>query len=253
MSLGTKSASPIGKRGKWASLVSDVSAEWLETAPPPRAISATRGTISVPPGGPCIAFESSLERDFLAFCRTDHRVARVRAQQLVLHFYDRKRRVRRRYTPDFVVEMAEGVDVGWSRAVIEVKRRFDLIRARDQLQAPLAAVRLWADQQPGVVFKVVTDQAMAGGHWLANARLMSGQIDKPHDAQFEQECAAFLIRQSEFRISEILALAQQRGLNPDAVLAVLYRMVARGELYLDRGAAIRPQTWVSVVGAQKRF
>ena len=224
MSLGAKSASSFGKRAKWASLVSDVSAEWLEIAPPPRAISATRGTISVPPGGPRIAFESSLERDFLAFCRTDHRVARVRAQQLVLHFYDLKRGVRRRYTPDFVVETAEDAEVGWRCAVIEVKRRSDLMRARAQLQAPLAAARLWAEQQAGVIFKVVTDQAMAGGNWLANARLLSGQIDKPYDAQLEQECAAFLRQRDEFRVSEILALAQQRRLNPHAVLAVLHRM-----------------------------
>ena len=171
----------------------------------------------------------------------------------MLHFYDLKRGVRRRYTPDFVVETAEDAEVGWRCAVIEVKRRSDLMRARAQLQAPLAAARLWAEQQAGVIFKVVTDQAMAGGNWLANARLLSGQIDKPYDAQLEQECAAFLRQRDEFRVSEILALAQQRRLNPHAVLAVLHRMVARGELYLDRGFAIGPQTWVSVVGAQKRL
>ena len=194
-----------------------------------------------------------MERDFLAFCRTDHRVVRVRAQQLVLHFHDLKRGVRRRYTPDFVVEIAEDAGFGWRSAVIEVKRRADLIRARAQLQAPLAAARLWAEQRQGVIFKVVTDRAMTGGYWLANARLLSGQIDKPYDAQFEEECAAFLRQGGEFRVGEVLAFAQQRRLNPQAVLAVLHRMVVRGELYVDRGFAIGPQTWVSVVGAQKRL
>ena len=253
MSLGTKFASPLSKWNKWASLVSDVSAEWLETPPPPRAVSATRGAIAVPPGGPHVAFESSIERDFLAFCRTDHRVRRVMAQQLVLHFYDVRRGVRRRYTPDFVIEMGEDAGVGWRSAVVEVKRRTDLMRARAQLQAPLAAARLWAEQRQGIIFTVVTDRAMASGHWLANARLLSGQIDRPYDAQFEEECASFIRQRGEFRISEILARAQQRALNPQAVLAVLHRMVVRGELYVDRGFAIGPQTWVSVVGAQKRL
>ncbi|WP_374451854.1 Tn7 transposase TnsA N-terminal domain-containing protein [Phenylobacterium sp.] len=194
-----------------------------------------------------------MERDFLAFCRTDHRVIRVRAQQLVLHFYDVRRGVRRRYTPDFVVEMGEDAGVGWRSAVVEVKRRTDLMRARTQLRAPLAAARLWAEQLQGGVFKVVTDRAMASGHWLTNARLLSGQIDRPYDSQFEEECAAFLRQRDEFRIGEVLASAQQRALNPQAVLAVLHRMVVRGELYVDRGFAIGPQTWVSVVGAQKRL
>ena len=56
------------------------------------------------------------------------------AQQLVLHFYDVRRGVRRRYTPDFVIEMGEDAGVGWRSAVVEVKRRTDLMRARAQLQ-----------------------------------------------------------------------------------------------------------------------
>lgn len=171
----------------------------------------------------------------------------------MLHFHDLKRGLRRRYTPDFVVEIAEDAGLGWRMAVIEVKRRTDLMRARAQLQAPLAAARLWVEQRQGVFFKVVTDKAMTNGHWLANARLLSGQIDKPYDAKFEEECGAFLRQEDEFRVGEILALAQQRGLNPQAVLGVLHRMVVRGELYVDRGFAIGPQTWVSVLGAQKRL
>ncbi|EOU9576312.1 hypothetical protein ACOJCF_006702, partial [Pseudomonas aeruginosa] len=69
----------------------------------------------------------------------------------------------------------------------------------------------------------------------------------------EQDCVAFLQQRDSYRISEILALAQQRGLNPQALLPVLYRMVARGQLSLDRGQPIGPQTWVAVVGSQKRL
>lgn len=250
-SPGTKWASSISKRTKWASLVSDVTAEWLEAPPRPRAISAVRGVISVPPGGARVPFESSLERDFLAFCRTDHTVARVRGQQLVLHFRELKTGKRRRYTPDFVVDLAEDAAASCRQVIVETKRWTDLVRARAQMQAPLAAARLWASSQADVSFQVVTDRRMAAGHWLANARLLSGQIDKPFDAEFDAECADFFRSRGEFRISEMLLAAQQRRLNPEAVLAVLHRMVVRGEVYLDRGFAIGPETWVSVVGAQK--
>lgn len=250
-SPGTKSTSSVCKQAKWASLVSDVTAEWLEAPRQPRAISAVRGAIAVPPSGPHVPFESSLERDFLAFCRTDPAVARVRGQQMVLHFSELKTGKHRRYTPDFVVDLAEESVAPYRQVVVETKRWVDLVRSRAQMQAPLAAARLWASRQNDVAFEVVTDRRMAIGHWLANARLLSGQIDKPFDAEFEAECGGFLRSRGEFRISEILLAAQQRRLNPEAVLAVLHRMVVRGELYLDRGFAIGPQTWVSVVGAQE--
>lgn len=199
-----------------------------------------------------MSFESSIERDFLLFCRTSHRVAAVHAQQLVIEFDDVQRGTRRRYTPDFVVAAAEGAGLPWRRTVIEVKTHRDLLRSREAMQAPYAAARLWAAEQDRTTFRVVTDRLMSG-EWLANARLLSGHLDKPFDVQFEQDCMAFLQQRASYRIGEILGLAQERGLNPQALLPTLYRMVARGELSLERGLPIGPQTWVSVVGSSQRL
>uniref|UniRef100_UPI00036CDEAA TnsA endonuclease N-terminal domain-containing protein n=1 Tax=Sphingobium xenophagum TaxID=121428 RepID=UPI00036CDEAA len=237
-------ASPVRNRRQLTSLVSEVASRWTDEPLPPRPLSAVRGSISVPPRGPLVSFESSIERDFLMFCRTSHRVTAVYAQRLVIDFQDVKRGAARRYTPDFVVEVDAAAGLSWRRAVVEVKTQRDLWRSRRMMRAPYAAARTWAAGQEGTIFRVVTDRMMSG-EWLASTRLLSGHLDKP--------CVAFLQQRDSYRISEILALAQQRGLNPQALLPALYRMVARGQLSLDRGQPIGPQTWVTVVGSQKRL
>lgn len=244
--------SPVRNRRQLTSLVSEVASRWTDEQLAPRPLSAVRGSISVPPRGPLVPFESSIERDFLMFCRTSHRVTAVHAQRLVIDFQDVKRGAARRYTPDFVVEVAADAGLSWRRAVVEVKTHRDLWRSRRLMRAPYAAARTWAAGQEGTIFRVVTDRMMSG-EWLSSTRLLSGHLDKPFDVQFEQDCVAFLQQRDSYRISEILALAQQRGLNPQALLPVLYRMVARGQLSLDRGQPIGPQTWVAVVGSQKRL
>lgn len=244
--------SPVRNRRQLTSLVSEVASRWTDEQLAPRPLSAVRGSISVPPRGPLVPFESSIERDFLMFCRTSHRVTAVHAQRLVIDFQDVKRGAARRYTPDFVVEVAADAGLSWRRAVVEVKTHRDLWRSRRLMRAPYAAARTWAAGQEGTIFRVVTDRMMSG-EWLSSTRLLSGHLAKPFDVQFEQDCVAFLQQRDSYRISEILALAQQRGLNPQALLPVLYRMVARGQLSLDRGQPIGPQTWVAVVGSQKRL
>lgn len=242
----------VRKRRQWASLVSNVTAIWTVEPPPPRPLSAVRGSISVPARGPLVSFESSIERDFLLFCRTSHRVAAAHAQQLIIEFDDLQRGARRRYTPDFLVEAADDARLAWRRAIIEVKTHRDLFRSRDTMRAPYAAAGVWAAGQDRTIFRVVTDRLMSGD-WLANTRLLSGHLDKPFDVQFERDCVALLQQRESYRIGEILTLAQQRGLNPQALLPTLYRMVARGELSLERGLPIGPQTWVSVVGSSQRL
>lgn len=199
-----------------------------------------------------VSYESALERDFLLFCRTDHRVAAVQAQQLLIRYTDLRRKVRRQYTPDFLVELDAVAAVPWLRAVVEVKTRRDFWRSRKLMRAPYAAAQLWASREGQTIFRIVTDELMAG-EWLINTRLLSGSLDKPFDVEFERGCAALLSAPDTYQIGGALKLAQQRGLNPDRVLPVLYRMVVRGELSIDRGQPIGSGTWVTVVGTQKRL
>lgn len=231
------------------SLVSDVVAEWVTEAPAPRPISAVRGRIRAPASGPLVAYESATERDFLMFCRTDHRVVQVQAQQLRLHYTERSTGKRRRYTPDFVVDARSGAE-STARWVVEVKRRADLFRARRAIRLACAAAQLWSSRQSNTRFAVITDRAMSG-YWLENTRLLSGALDELLEVEVEAAARAVLLSRPAYRISVGLAAARQRGLNPERVLPTLYRMVARGELYLDRGQPITPHSWVTAVETPK--
>jgi hypothetical protein len=196
-----------------------------------------------------VAYESATERDFLMFCRTDHRVTNVHAQQLRLHFTERPSGKLRRYTPDFVVDV-KGDATSTTRWVIEVKRRADLFRARPGIRTAAAAARLWASAQPDTRFAVVSDRAMSG-FWLENTRLLSGALDELIDLEAETAAREVLLSRSAFCVSEGLAAARQQGLNPERVLPTLYRMVARGELFLDRGQPITPRSWVTAIETPK--
>lgn len=244
-------ASPVPRGKRSATLVAGVDHEWLEDDVAPRPLSAVRGRVRVPAEGPLVSFESALERDFLLFCRTEPMVRSVHAQRLRLHFTEQSTGKRRRYTPDFVVELDENAAAPFRRVVIEVKTWTDLWRSRRSARAPYAAAREWCSRQSHTVFRIMTDRRMTG-HWLANTRLLSGQLDVLVEIGFEARCRELFGQWAEFRISQMLASAQQRGLNPQAVLPVLYQMVARGELWLDRGQPITMSTWVTV-GSPRRL
>ncbi len=176
MSIAQQSMSSVRKTQQAMSVVAEVSGEWVAQPPAPRPISAVRGRMRVPADGPLVAYESALERDFLMFCRTDHRVRSVQAQQLRLHYTERRTGKRRRYTPDFVVRLHSAPEAAPLCWVIEVKRREDMFRGRPAIRGAYAAARVWASQQQAARFTLVTNQAMSG-YWLENTRLLSGALD----------------------------------------------------------------------------
>lgn len=248
MSPAQQSTSPDWKTQQWASFVSDVRGEWLGEAPKPRALSAARGVLRVPFDGPPVGFESSIERDFLVLCRVEPRVRAVQAQQLRFRYFDRGRGRERRYTPDFVVDLAED-DGRVRRVVVEVKRHQDLWRSRRMMHAQYAAARVWAASQPLTTFRVVTDRAMAG--WISNARLLSPLLDRPHDAELLEILRRAFGEFEERRLADIVSIARQLGFNSPAVLPAIYRMMAVGEFQYDRSQPITLRTWVRPLATTK--
>lgn len=245
MPRATQSVSSFSKTKHLMSLVSDVCGEWLNSPPKPRTISAVRGHLRAPPKGDYVGFESSLERDFLVACRTEHRITTVHAQQLVIRFTDVRTGKRRRYTPDFVVTAAPEAELSWRRAVIEVKAWSDLFRSRWERRAAYAAAKLWCSDQEDTHFRIVTDRQLSGA-WMENARLLSGHIDMPVSLEMLEHCRTLLQARPHWILSDILACARQEGLNPSSVLPVVYRMVAHGELWFDRNHRVERGTLITV-------
>ncbi|MFZ5721550.1 MAG: Tn7 transposase TnsA N-terminal domain-containing protein [Pseudomonadota bacterium] len=250
MSPAQQPASLDRKTQQAMRLVSDVREDWLSTAPTPRALSATRGTLRVPFDGAPVGFESSFERDFLVSCRIEPRIRKVRAQQLQIRYLDHARMTERRYTPDFVVDLQASADVPFTRVVVEVKRLEDLWRSRRDMRAAYAAARVWAWKQPATIFKVVTDLQMNSG-WLTNAQLLSPYLDRPHDADLIELIRTKMRSLESARIRELVASVTGRGFSSHRTLAAIYRMMALGELQCDRGLPISSMTWVTFASGRR--
>ncbi|WP_431830629.1 Tn7 transposase TnsA N-terminal domain-containing protein [Caulobacter radicis] len=244
MSVRKQTMSPFAKRQKWASLVSDVVAEWLDLPPEPRAISAVRGKLRVPFNGPLCAFESALERDFLTLCRTELRVQAVHSKQLVIHFTDTATGSRRRYTPDFVVEVVTGEGSAPERFVVEVKASQDLWRTRRERRQAYAAAAVWSLSQPSTTFVIASDKLL-GSAWVTNARLLSSHMEMPRDLVIEELILSIVRSSAEIKLSELVDEVARWGYHRHFILPVIYFLLARGGLWFDRAIPITPSTWVS--------
>lgn len=244
MSRGEQAMSPVRKREKWASLVSDVIADWVDTPPKPRAVSAVRGQLRVPFDGPRCSFESSLERDFLMLCRAELRVQAVYSKQLVIHFTEVATGARRRYTPDFVVEVATADSSMPHRFVVEVKASKDLWRTRRKRRHAYAAATVWCLSQPSTRFVVASDKLLNGA-WVTNARLLSAHLEMPRDLVIEELVLSVARSSSEMRLNDLIDAVASFGYRRHLVLPVVYFLIARGSLWFDRAAPITPSTWVS--------
>lgn len=239
----------VSKTQKYEALVSAVAAVARQGAVAPRPISAVRGTIAVPAGGPEVSFESSFERDFLILCRLEPQVRSVVAQPLAVHFLDLKTGKRRRYTPDFLVTTIG--PAGMLRRLVEVKRWRDTVRQRRRLRAPFAAAQIWAASNQAE-FRLVTDRALAGP-WLDNARLLSSFLDAPMTT-FEEACIAErLRRQKGGGFSDVVSAAAGPGIDEDLILQVLYKMIAQRTAWVDLARPLTPKSKVVFLGKEIRL
>lgn len=100
-----------------------------------------------------IAFESTLERDFLVHADADTSVSEVISQPFTLRFKDTEGR-QRRYTPDYLIRDQREPLGGW---VIEIKYHADLVENCKQLLPGFIAARIYAAQQ-NMRFTVLTEK-----------------------------------------------------------------------------------------------
>lgn len=107
-----------------------------------------RGWHPVRPGHRPIAFESKLEARLITRLSELPELSSIRSQPVTIHY--RYGGVRRRYTPDFFVELAEAppelAKLGFGqRTFVEVKQLKRSLRAGEQLAHKFAALRLACD------------------------------------------------------------------------------------------------------------
>jgi hypothetical protein len=123
------------------------------------------------PGG-VTAHESALERDFVTLSSFVDAAATIRSQPVTIVFEDRG--CRRRYTPDYLVRDASGVEL------VEVKYQKDLQANWERLAQPLAPrksghrrARLGFALQPNPIFAVRFSKTRSGCCLFERCRLIS--------------------------------------------------------------------------------
>jgi transposase InsO family protein len=135
-------------------------------AVPPNAVSLTGQLATTKSVGPA-AFESSLERDWLAQLDRDPAVACFEVQPLVVPYHDAAGRPHT-YTPDVLVSYADGRPLG----LYEVKYRAAL-KPTDPTERHLMACKFWAARAfaraRGWRFQLVSEREIRGAMATAPA------------------------------------------------------------------------------------
>jgi len=167
-----------------------------------------------------VAFhESALERDFATLTSFLEPSAIIRSQPVTIVFEDCG--LRRRYTPDFLVQYAAGAEL------IEIKYEQDLKAQRSTLAPAFQAAGRWARKRDAV-FRVVTERDIRG-RVLDNAKRLLPLRALPIDAK-----AAMLVLTRAHSLgrptfSALVAAVPDRSL----ALATIWRLIARRRLQVD--------------------
>lgn len=167
--------------------------------------------------------ESALERDFVTLAHFLDAKVSISSQPVTIRFSDGADGPSRRYTPDYLVN--------WStRAaeLVEVKYRIDLRANWKRLRPGFIAARAWA-QAHGATFRIATERGIRGG-LLENAKRLLPLRDAPVDTEMTAQVIWAVRSLAVPTFRAVLSAVQD---NRPAVLATVWRLIARGVLLVD--------------------
>lgn len=189
-----------------------------------------------------VAFESTLESDFLTILASDTSLTSVLEQPVRLEFTDPTGRARH-YTPDFLATYGREQ----STAVLyEVKYRADLRANWSKLKPGFLAARRHA-REHGMRFSIVTEIEIRGDY-LANMRFLAAYRNRPYDAEIEEHLVRTVAVLGEPTAQELLAAAYWDSENRIAAIARLWRLIAIGRIQADLSRKLTMNTplWVII-------
>ena len=176
--------------------------------------------------------ESALERDFVTLSSFRDPDAVITAQPITITFHVGG--VTRRYTPDYSVAWSSG-----EREVVEVKYLSDLRANQDRFKERFAAMEDRAHVR-GATFRVATERDIRGCAPENAKRLLPLRHATP-DPDIVHAVMAAVRRLAAPTFADILAAVPA---DRSSALATLWRLLARGSLYVDISLPITPSTRV---------
>lgn len=179
------------------------------------------------PNGASVAFEGTLERDFLYLMDFDPDVVDVEEQPVKVPVPGGKGRGAY-YIPDFLVQRREGLP--W---LVEVKSTDDLEKNAEDYEAKFKAAKSYADDR-GWTFEIVTDQEIRTPKLKNIRRLLSYRNRK-----VDPGVCARLLRQAKdethISLGDILSRAFPEPSDHLIVLPTLWHLVVTGRFDVDWG------------------
>jgi len=182
----------------------------------------------------CVEHESALERDFVTLTLFDDPGAEITSQPVTIRF-EHDGRVRR-YTPDFLVRSSGGAG-----SLVEIKYRADLRTQWERLRPAFSAARRWAAARD-LRFHLVTESAIRIVRLDVAKRLLPLR-SSPMDATLP---ATALAAAAHMASPTFEALVDALPASREAALAVVWRLIARGQLRVDLASPIRRDTRITL-------
>lgn len=215
----------------------------LGLGPPARRIGPNNRSLTgrvARQGGNSVAFESSLERDFLVLLDFDPNVLNVHGQPLTLQFKEAEGRTRS-YTPDVLVEYREARPV-----LYEVKYREDLRSQWQELRPKFKAAHRYCKAK-GWRFQIITEKEIRNAGYLDNAKFLRPYLTRSRDSDTELTLLRTLRALGETTPQGLLAAAFWTMEHRMAAVGQLWRLVAERRIGINllvpvtMGCAIWPK------------
>jgi hypothetical protein len=170
-----------------------------------------------------IAFESTIERDFLFFLEYDPTVTCYYEQPFTIEHIGADGKLRT-YTPDFQVIRTSG------KALVECKPEALLNASHTQRQTELG--QQWAEKHDHA-FTIITDLALRSGHRLTNLKLLWRYSRLSVSPSLEADCLDHLRRHSPGITLAELSTSLTKTQHSSNPLPVLYSLLWKGILLTD--------------------
>lgn len=187
-----------------------------------------------------VAFESSLEADFLQIVACDTDLRAVTEQPIRIDFDGPDGR-RRRYTPDYLLTYGDDLPRSF---LVEIKHRDDLKRDWGRLKPGFVAARRLARER-GWRFHILTEREIRGPY-LDNLRFLRVYRDIDPQPEIEERLVRAVAILGDTTPDAALATAFATKDGRIAAVAPLWRLVATGRLQANLLAPLTMDTplWV---------
>jgi len=215
----------------------------LITEPSKRKIGTNRrsltGWVSTKNNG-MVAFESSLERDFVILVDYDKQLKSIKSQPLTVKYKDSDGETKR-YTPDYLIEYDR-----YTPILCEIKYRQDLLEQKAEILSDLrVAINLCKER--GWIYRIITEGKIRKGYILRNIDFVRGYMDMVPNEETVDHLISKLSTIGKTRLQNLIEMSFDTKESRINSISTLWHLIASGRIYIDFN---QPLSMASIVSLE---